>query len=402
MVTSGYVPLPTKSQQQLANRRAASDRQREYRESAKKFENASEIVRSFDLSTQSNFGPFNAQVVNGIITSHNQGTFNMSGRFADVVFTDERVHTALETRISMLLDLWEPSTVQLSGGNPAALEWWNKNLFRIVSRRDLYSIQVDRFMMNFSLAQLCYEGEWWNTGPRLVRWHPSLVQYYHQNRCFAAITLDDGIEFIESNAKWHVFSNMSPETGYYYSWRDAGVCQLADAFMRKKFALRDWSRFSEVYGMCLKLLRYPCDASEQEKVVFLNKLNNLTTEQTIPLLTDSEGKKLWDIELLQPGNDSPEAMHELINESNKQIDISILGTTQIIDGPPGPYGSLTSKWRGMVLSKPRLDCMFLEADINALVKNVTAAVFGDEYEAPCVKIDRDTIMDTTQLAGKNP
>ena len=361
-----------------------------------------DIVKTYDLTIRPNFGPFNNNITQ-VLENHNNGIFTLSGLFADTLITDERVNNALTKRISWLMDLWNTDYIRLvprSEESQSVLSWFDRNLFDIVDPTAINYICIDRFMLGFSIQQINYGPDFAESGPRLSRWHPVLTQYMQMNRSFALITMNNGIEYINNNAKWQIFSNSNEENNYYRCWTNCGLLNLTDVYLKKRFALRDWSRYSELYGNPPKLVQIPSDASEPEKEQYLQQLKTLTTEASIPVMCDEDGKPLWTISFLAPEADSPAIMKDLVEYCNQTIDIAILGTDGIVQNP-APYGATASLLQSVAGANPRLEMQFILKDVNIMLQNIAEVIFGSAKFAPKVQCLYPT-NEVTTSNGKSP
>jgi hypothetical protein len=393
--------------QQIESERKRSDNIQNLRTPARYSEVVQDIVKSFSLNVQPNFGDYNVAIVDGVLQQHYLGAFTMSGRFAELLFADERIRTALETRASMLTDIWTPEYVKVIDSeywpdqytSPSIVAtWWRKNIFNVLKRSALIRSTIDRYFMGFSVCQVVYDNDTcFSHGPSIEPWHPALTAYWTSNRSFHVITEDNGYKAIDNSANWWIQGNPSYDGGdLYRCWADAGLLQLAHNFLMKRYALADWARYGEQFGSPTKLALMSTRASEEQKTLFIESLKNLGPEQVIPLLVDEDGKQLWDLKFVEPKTDSSDVLKNLVDHCNKAFDVSILGTTSIIDSEnAGAYNSTETRWRGMALSKARIDAALLEENVNELVKNVTKLLFGTSTIAPTIQINTTAISDTT-------
>jgi phage gp29-like protein len=353
-----------------------------------------DIVKTYDWSVRSSFGVYNNQTLNQIFQSHATGLFNLSGLFADDLVSDDRIQNAIAIVKSIILDTWDYQSVSFvchSEESKSILTWWKKNFFDVFDAATISMMYQDKLLMGFGISQIVYDENCFEHGPKLIRWHPSQVQYMEPQRSFSLLaanqtTDSNSLELIESNAKWQLFTNSSKQNKYYRCWISSGLNVLGDLWMKKRFALNDWSRYSEIYGNPPKILQMPADASEYEKTNFIQGIKSLTTEGVIPILSTEDGKRTWDLTFLQPEKDSAKVMSDMIDHCNRSIDIAILGTSNIIDGGYNAYGATEALLSNVVGAKPRLEIRFLEKDINESISNITEIIFGDKIFAPKIKI----------------
>lgn len=384
-----------------------SDNIERYRTPARQINVIDDIVKSFSLTVQPSFGDFNVSIVDGVLQQHYLGAFTLSGRFAELLYTDERIQTAINTRVSMVADLWNdkyvkviPSSYWPTGYTSPEIvsSWWKANLFNSIQRSTLLRSAIDKYFMGFSICQIVYDSDsCFSHGPKVQAWHPALTAYWTSDRSFRVITENQGYEPIENNGKWWIQASPSYDgEDYYRSWTNSGVLQLAHSFLMKRYALGDWARYGEQFGSPTKLATMMDRATTEQKDAFINALKNLGPEQVIPTIVSEDGKKLWDVTFVEPKTDSATVLSDLVDNCNKCFDVSILGTTSIIDSEnAGAYNSTETRWRGMALSKARIDAMLLEEDVNKLVKNITKTLFGTDTIAPRIVINTDAISDTT-------
>lgn len=386
---------PRVNRQLLKDQREAEEREHKARAQSQVYSSISDIIRTYDLQVRGSFGIYNNQTLLAILEAHNQGQFNLSGLFADDLIADDRISNALTIVKSIISDVWTKETVEFTvynDGAKARLGWWERNLFKIVDLTVITQAITDKMIMGFGIQQIVYDGNSYDDGPRLVRWHPSQVQYFQPERKFGLITSNqttekNGSELITSDAKFQIFSNSNAHNDYYRCWIDGGIKKLGDLFLKKRYALNDWSRFSEIYGNPARKVSMPANASDYQKQDFVDGLRRLSTEGIIPILRDEEGKQLWDIEFLQPDKDSDLVMHNLVDYCNKAIDVAILGTHSITDGEStGAYGATEAILTSIIGAKPRLDIKYLEKDINELISNISEVIFGSKDFAPCITI----------------
>jgi hypothetical protein len=364
-------------------------------------ERIGDAFKSFDYPIPSTMSAFNFEHIGNILQQHTTGQFSVSGRLWDEIRSDDRVGNALESRVSMSLDLWKPETVavQQRDETPESVyvaNWWTKNIFNIVNSASLKRISQDQLGLGFALRQIIYGDSAFDDGPNLYRWHPSNCWYNVMERNFRATTMDSGqIRINPMGGKWSIFTTNSDEVNNFYEcWDEALVKRLARVWMVKQFALRDWSRYSEVYGNLIKKLLMPATASKQDKQSQMQYLKTMSTGGVFPCLTDSKGTKLWDIELLAPPTGTSDVMRMLIGYCNSAIDTAILGQSSTTDLKSGGanYKAVEVLYSGVALGKARSDISAFNEAMRPFVKSVTRVVFGRADLAPVVSINGDKIQ----------
>lgn len=159
-----------------------------------------------------------------------------------------------------------------------------------------------------------------------------------------------------------------------------GVARAAAfAFMIQGFSLKDWTAFSEVYGMPIRIGRYPLSASAEDRRVLLRAVRDIASDAAavIPVGMEFEFAKV-------EGQHGAAVFGGLIEYVDKQISKLVLGQTMTSD----EGGSLA---QARVHNEVRLD--ILRADGRQIGNTVSRDVikffvslnFGPQPAYPSVK-----------------
>ncbi len=162
------------------------------------------------------------------------------------------------------------------------------------------------------------------------------------------------------------------------------VRSLALLFLIRRWATRDWARYSEVHGLPLKKAIVPADAKAEDKEAFERDLRTLGGEGIIRVAKDEQGFG-FDLALVEAASQSWQGFQRLIEKCDECIAVDVLGqnlTTAVSKG--GSYAAAN------VHDRIRIDR--LESDAKSLGDCLADQVmvpwavynFGDEKLAPRV------------------
>ncbi len=389
-----------------AARRTRSESIDAFRHQAQWFENIAQVIQSFDLPVVQTLSPFNFANVNRIVIAHTTGNFMVSSLLWDEMLADARISNALESRISMASDLWVPQNIEVipSGSSADAIQvgnWWSANICNVIDNATFSSIIEDRFGMGAAIFQIVYPiDNFWKRGPYLQRWHQNTCWYHVTERNFRTTTLDGGSEIIDpENGKWAVFAdNVNAENQFYRCWMRAGVKRLANLWLAKQFALRDWSKYSEVYGNLIKKAMAPVNATEQAKQAWLDSIQKLSTGGVLSTMSDGRGNKMWDMELLAPPTGTSDVMKALADYADTNIDTAILGQSSTTALSGGAYNAIETLYSGMALGKARRDITATNGALGTVVRSITRVIFGSSDLAPAVRVKPESIQYQVTMA----
>ncbi|HUB09450.1 MAG TPA: DUF935 family protein [Myxococcales bacterium] len=257
----------------------------------------------------------------------------------DEMRTDDRFHSALRKRQTNLLGL--PMDFQPADPTPLAkrmaeelkLRWW-----QMFPENSLSQLLDWGNGIGVGFGQLVWErsgGEWIQ---RARVWHPSNSYYNFLTRRFVLITQNEGmIELDPEDPEWLIYTPYGADNKF---WREALIRSTAVLWLLRKWAQRDWARFSEVHGLPIKKATIPANAEPDEKNDFFTSLKSLSSEGLIKLPMGPDGKPLYNLELLEARSESWEGIQKLKEDTDKCIDIAVLGQNLTTDiGAKGSFGA---------------------------------------------------------------
>jgi phage gp29-like protein len=311
-----------------------------------------------------------------------QGQFTAAAQLCDAFGVDDRITGVLQTRVDALTSLPLELSSRTSKKKGAKLatraqdewsSWFPDSELKRLLRWGL--------LLRLGIGELLWEtrepGYW---APRLKVWDPRYAYWRWDTRSFWLITLDGPVEITPGDGHWILYA---PD-GYARGWMNGLVRSLALLFLIRRWATRDWARYSEVHGLPLKKAIVPADAKTEDKEAFERDLRTLGGEGIIRVAKDEQGFG-FDLALVEAASQSWQGFQRLIEKSDECIAVDVLGqnlTTSMSKG--GSYAAAN------VHDRIRIDR--LESDAKSLGACLADQVmvpwavynFGDEKLAPRV------------------
>ncbi len=328
-----------------------------------------------------------------------RGQFLASAQLCDAFGGDDRITGVLQTRVDALCSLPLELSGRTSKRKAAKLaaraqnEWsgWfpDAELKRLLRWGLLLRLGIGELLWDTSQP-----GYW---APRLKVWDPRYAYWRWDTRTFWLITLDGQVEITPGDGHWVLYA---PD-GYARGWMGGLVRSMALMFLIRRWAIRDWARYSEVHGLPIKKAVVPADAKAEDKESFEDDLRTLGGEGVIRVAKDEQGHG-FDIALVEAASQSWEGFQRLIEKCDECIAVDVLGqnlTTSVKGG--GSYAAAN------VHDRIRLDR--LEADAKSLGDCLAEQVmvpwavynWADERLAPRVswstKVPEDRASTATTL-----
>lgn len=164
------------------------------------------------------------------------------------------------------------------------------------------------------------------------------------------------------------------------------------AYIIQQFTLQDWAAFAEVYGMPLRVGKYPAGASASDKRTLLKAVASIANDAAaiIPVGMDIEFHKI-------EGQQGVAVFGGLLDYVDKQISKLVVGQTMTSDnGSSLGQAKIHNEVRLDIL---RADCKQLAATINRdLIKPFVDLNFGPQDTYPKIEIPVPDPEDITALS----
>ena len=141
------------------------------------------------------------------------------------------------------------------------------------------------------------------------------IWWYQAREGLVQVTPGDG--------KWVMFHDGTE------SYLNSSVRALAQSWLIKQYAWRDWTRYNERHGMPLVKAMVPAVSSEAAQNTFWNDIQELGTDSTImlPSHLDDEGKNVsFDVDLVEAKDNSFDTFKLTIERCDRKFQVHWLGT----------------------------------------------------------------------------
>ena len=285
-----------------------------------------------------------------------RGQFLEVAQLCEAFGVDDRITGVLQTRVDALcslpLELTGRTTKKKAAKRAArAQDEWS-SWFQDAELKKLLRWGL---LLRLGIGELLWdtkEAGYW--APRLKVWDPRYAYWRWDTRSFWLITLDGPVEITPGDGHWILYA---PD-GYARGWMNGLVRSLALLFLVRRWASRDWARYSEVHGLPIKKAVVPADAKAEDKEAFEDELCTLGGEGLIRVARDENGEG-FDVELLEAKSQSWQGFERLLAKCDECIAVDVLGqnlTTSVRGG--GSYAAAN------VHDRIRLDR--LESDAKSL------------------------------------
>jgi phage gp29-like protein len=235
----------------------------------------------------------NSWTVPQVLGSHMLGIFERSGQLWDSILGDDRVQATLGSRISGLFGREVRFSGPLKGspayGSDAAKECqqsWEDCWPQFAASATMSEMQAYTIGMGFEPAQLVWDDSLPIWTPQARPWHPRFVYYHWPFRKYIALSQDGAIPIIPGNGKWLLHAPY----GEYRGWIRGAIRAVAEPWLIRHFAIRDWARYSEIHGIPIRVGGVPAASSEPDRDQFQAALATLGNESTIMLPMGVDGE----------------------------------------------------------------------------------------------------------------
>lgn len=317
------------------------------------------------------------------------GLFDGPAQLHDAIASDSRVQSAMRSRSGGLLGrpvrFHLPKRFADDSQAKKCLRAWEHHWPQMAAEPALLDTLESANSIGFAYAQLL-----WDTSREI--WKPYLqsfnsrYSYYHwTDRVHMAITLDGQFPVTPGDGHWVLHAPY----GMYRGWMRGALRALAQWWLARNYALRDWARYSERHGFPILLADTPFGADPDDITSYTSQLSGIGQESVLQLPGGPDVTKYgkYDLRYLEPKDDSWQAFKALIDQCNDEITLALLGqnlTTQVKEG-------------SFAAARVHADVKqaIVQADARALAKTVYTQIarpfaalnFGNADYAPLVKWD---------------
>lgn len=322
------------------------------------------------------------------------GAFVDASILAERMSRDDRINSAVETRINGLLGT---DRVISPGGDDARAEALAEEVEqtfpRLCPQAELAQLLRWGLMTGVGVAEVV-----WNRGaepwtPALKVWHPQFL-YWNWGTLSYWITTGAGTEeVLPGTGKWVVYS----PGGYFRGWMRGLIRALAIPWVIRSWTYRDWARYSEKHGLGITKAKVPSKADAADKKLFAASVRALGAEAVVTLPQPQEGPG-FDLEIIEATAQTYDGFDKLIERCESSIAVTVLGQnlTTVVKGG--------SKAAAQIHNEIRLD--YRRADATSLAECLVAQLFrpwaelnfGSADLAPSFRWETDPPADITEVA----
>ena len=251
---------------------------------------------------------------------------------------------------------------------------------------------LDAVGKGFSLGEIM-----WNTGG--ARWKPECIEhvdprFVRHDRETMRIPMLLGSHGIAEPLQPFKFLYLELKAKSGIPIRGGLTRAAAWCYLFKNYGLKDWVQFCEIYGLPLRLGKYPQGASDDDKTALLSALAQIAVDAAgiIP--------QNMMIEFIETANNASSAQlyQTLLQYLDQQESKMVLGQTGTTDAT-GASGLGSGTEHTQVREDiERADANAVSAAINRqLVRPYVMMNFGEQQRYPWLRIGREDEADTTQM-----
>lgn len=266
------------------------------------------------------------------LNGHVQGMFDLSSQLIDAITGDDRVQATLGSRTGGLFG--RPVKFTPANDSDAAREVcnaWERAWPRIAPESMLAEASRWTIMGGWYGAPIAWDtsGEDWI--PIVQPWHPRYTFYLPHVFTYYATTMD-GIQPMEGGTgKWFLHT---PHGGFR-GWMRGAVRAVAQPWLIRNFAYRDWARYSERHGMPMIRAYVPAAGDPVQRDRFVSAMNTIGSETVVMLPQGVDDSFSYDVDVLEASDQSWQAFPGLIDRCDMSIVLALLYqnlTTEVKEG----------------------------------------------------------------------
>jgi phage gp29-like protein len=303
------------------------------------------VYRDIPLVTIQN--SWTPQQVISSLQAHMSGIFETSAQMVDSMLGDDRVQATLGSRLTGLFGSevrHRAATNKRVAGSAAAKEcldawseWW-PSFWEGFALPECHAYAI---FMGWMPGQLLWDTTSDVWGPRLRPWHPRFTYYNWDVRKYVAITLDGSAPIFPGDGKWILHCPFGASRG----WVRGAVRAVAEPWLIRHLAIRDWAGFSEIHGFPIRKCIAPASSSPDERNLFQAQVAQLGSNTSILLsegLDAKNGGTSYDLQLLEATDTAWEAFPGLRDHCDMAIVLAIMFQNLTTEVKGGAFAATTS------------------------------------------------------------
>ena len=275
------------------------------------------------------------------------GYFFDSGQLIDAMLGDDRVQATLGSRIGGLFGrelIVEPANESAAAREVA--DAWAPSAQELCTGWALTESAAYSIMQGFAHGQIVWDTMKtpWRPYPR--PWHPMFEWYDWVSRKYVAISQDGNKAILPGDGKWYGHLPF----GDYRAWVRGAMRAVAEPWVIRHFAIRDWAGFSEIHGFPQRIGNVPAAAEPAQRAAFEKSIATMGSNTAMIVPKGVDGESIgYGYELVEAQATAWEAFPGLRDHCDLAIVLAIKFqnlTTEITSG--GSYAAAKEHGKGDV------------------------------------------------------
>lgn len=275
-------------------------------------------------------GDWTVEGIKGALAAHKLGQFAASSMLVDDAYGDDRVQATLGSRTGALFGQRVVHKRAKRDEDGACGKAWRSQWRTIAAQSGLAELKRWAIMLGFCVGEMLWDTSVTPWRLTMKPWHPQYIYYRWDIRRFVASTSEGQVVIEPGAGKWFVHAPF----GFYRGWMHGAIRAIADKWMIKQLAWRDWARFNERHGLPIIKAYVPAAGDARQKELFVQSMSMLGQEAVVglPQNIDETG---YDLDLMEARDRAWETFKGAIEASDRSIILTIKSqnlTTEVQEG----------------------------------------------------------------------
>lgn len=244
-----------------------------------------------------------------------QGDFSRSAQLFRSMQEDDEIPDSLEKLVDSIL--CAPFSVECEDEKISQLT--EELIGKILPEGQLTSTIESKVIQGAMVGTL----DWTKTKdvwyPSLRFLEPEFLMYFPQTKEWKYNSQDGVLPVTPGDGSWVLW--VDGEYGYLR----AKIRALARLWYFKQATFRDWNRYNERHGLPIIKAFIPLQGEAGEKDDFVDDIQNMGSEGVVPLPVDTDEWSSYDLELLEPKDQSWGSFEAAIGRADRKIQIILSG-----------------------------------------------------------------------------